>query len=251
LPAPELLSVRGVTLRYATEAGTFTAVEDVSFGVREGERFVVLGPSGCGKSTLLKSIAGFVPPAQGTVELAGRPVERPGPDRVVVFQEFDQLLPWRTVLGNVVWPLRVVRGLDKQSARSEASRVLQLVGLDRFAGSYPHQLSGGMKQRAAIARSLSLDPRVLLMDEPFASLDALSRAKLQDELLAIFRIARRTLVFVTHSLEEAVLLGERILVLTQGPGRVRDIFDNAAAAGNRMGAAAAAGRRHLEELLGR
>jgi NitT/TauT family transport system ATP-binding protein len=251
LPAPELLSVRGVTLRYATEAGTFTAVEDVSFGVREGERFVVLGPSGCGKSTLLKSIAGFVLPAQGTVELAGRPVERPGPDRVVVFQEFDQLLPWRTVLGNVVWPLRVVRGLDKKAALSEALRVLQLVGLDRFAGSYPHQLSGGMKQRAAIARSLSLDPRVLLMDEPFASLDALSRAKLQDELLAIFRIARRTLVFVTHSLEEAVLLGERILVLTQGPGRVRDVVDNAAAAGSRVGAAAAEGRRHLEELLGR
>jgi NitT/TauT family transport system ATP-binding protein len=223
---PELLSVRDVTISYPTERGTFTAVERVSFSVAERERFVLLGPSGCGKSTLLKSVAGFMPVASGVLELGGERIARPGPDRVVVFQEFDQLLPWKTVLGNVVYPLRVARGLGEADARARARRFIAMVGLDRFAESYPHQLSGGMKQRVAIARSLALDPRMLLMDEPFASLDALTRRKMQEELLAIWEATHKTLLFVTHSIEEAVFLGDRILVLSPGPGRVRRVLEN-------------------------
>jgi NitT/TauT family transport system ATP-binding protein len=244
-----LLRVSGVTITYPTEAGTFTAVEDVSFEVSRGEKFILLGPSGCGKSTLLKSIAGFMPPARGTVELDGRSVSRPGPDRVVVFQEFDQLLPWKTVIGNVAYPLRVARKMPGGAARREASRFIALVGLDRFADAYPHQLSGGMKQRVAIARSLAIDPTMLLMDEPFASLDALTRRKMQEELLAIWEATRKTIVFVTHSIQEAVLLGDRILVLSAGPGRVRRLMDNPAA-GQRETGAALAVQGEIQELLG-
>jgi NitT/TauT family transport system ATP-binding protein len=224
----DLLHVRDVTISYATENGLFTAVEDVSFGVATGEKFVLLGPSGCGKSTLLKAVAGFIAPARGAIELEGVAVTRPGPDRVVVFQEFDQLLPWRTVLGNVVYPLRVARRLAAPAARETALRFIGLVGLDRFADAYPHQLSGGMKQRVAIARSLALDPHMLLMDEPFASLDALTRRKMQEELLGIWEATRKTILFVTHSIQEAVLLGDRILVLSPGPGRVRRLISNPA-----------------------
>ena len=243
-----LLSVRDVTITYPTEQGLFTAVEGVAFSVQDGERFVLLGPSGCGKSTLLKSVAGFIPPAAGAIELEGRVVTRPGPDRVVVFQEFDQLLPWKTVLGNVVYALRVARRLDAAAARAQAARFIAMVGLDRFADSYPHQLSGGMKQRVAIARSLALDPRMLLMDEPFASLDALTRRRMQDELLAIWEATHKTLLFVTHSIEEAVLLGDRILVLSAGPGRVRAILDNPAAGKRDSEVALAAQRRVQAEL---
>jgi NitT/TauT family transport system ATP-binding protein len=243
-----LLSVRDVTIAYPTEQGLFTAVERVSFSVREGERFVLLGPSGCGKSTLLKAVAGFLGPAAGAIDLEGRAVSRPGPDRVVVFQEFDQLLPWKTVLGNVVYALRVARGLDAGAARDQAGRFIAMVGLDRFADAYPHQLSGGMKQRVAIARSLALDPRMLLMDEPFASLDALTRRRMQDELLAIWEATRKTLLFVTHSIEEAVVLGDRILVLSAHPGRVRTILDNPAA-GKRETDVALDVQRRVQALL--
>jgi len=243
-----LLRVQDVTIAYPTENGSFTAVEGVTFSVREGEKFVLLGPSGCGKSTILKSVAGFIQPARGAMELEGRAIRRPGPDRVVVFQEFDQLLPWRTVLGNVVYPLRVARKMAVATARAEARRFIAMVGLDRFADSYPHQLSGGMKQRVAIARSLALDPRMLLMDEPFASLDALTRRKMQEELLTIWEATRKTILFVTHSIEEAVLLGDRILVLSPGPGRVREILDNPAA-GQRDSDAALAMLRRVQGLL--
>ena len=243
-----LLGVRDVTIAYPTENGLFTAVDGVTFSVTEGEKFVLLGPSGCGKSTLLKSVAGFIPPARGTMELEGRAIRRPGPDRVVVFQEFDQLLPWRTVLGNVTYPLRVARKMAGAAARAEAERFIAMVGLGRFAESYPHQLSGGMKQRVAIARSLALDPRMLLMDEPFASLDALTRRKMQEELLGIWQATRKTILFVTHSIEEAVLLGDRILVLSPGPGQVRAILDNPAA-GQRDSDAALAMLRRVQGLL--
>jgi NitT/TauT family transport system ATP-binding protein len=213
-----------------------------------GEKFVLLGPSGCGKSTLLKSVAGFMPPARGRVELEGRSVTRPGPDRVVVFQEFDQLLPWKTVLGNVVYPLRVARRMATPEAREQARRFLAMVGLGGFAGSYPHQLSGGMKQRVAIARSLALDPRMLLMDEPFASLDALTRRKMQEELLGIWEATRTTLLFVTHSIPEAVLLGDRILILSPGPGRVRRVLDNPAV-GTRETDAALRVQREVQAIL--
>ncbi|MBI2016214.1 MAG: ABC transporter ATP-binding protein [Candidatus Rokubacteria bacterium] len=245
----DLLGVRDVTIAYPTEHGAFIAVEGVSFAVAEGEKFVLLGPSGCGKSTLLKAVAGFMPIAAGAMELEGRRIERPGPDRVVVFQEFDQLLPWKTVLANVVYPLRVARGLPAPRARETAESFLAMVGLDRFAASYPHQLSGGMKQRVAIARALALDPRMLLMDEPFASLDALTRHKMREELLAIWETTRKTLLFVTHSIEEAVLLGDRILVLSAGPGRVRRILDNPAA-GARDTEAALAVQREVQTVLG-
>ncbi len=237
-----------MTIAYPTEAGLFTAVESVSFSVAPGEKFVLLGPSGCGKSTLLKAVAGFIPPARGTVELEGRAVTRPGPDRVVVFQEFDQLLPWKTVLGNVSYPLRVARRLDAAAARAQATRFLAMVGLERFAGAYPHQLSGGMKQRVAIARSLALDPRMLLMDEPFASLDALTRRKMQEELLGIWEKTRTTILFVTHSIPEAILLGDRILVLSPGPGRVRRVVDNRAV-GQRDTETALALQREVQGIL--
>ncbi len=245
----ELLTVRDVTISYPTETGIFTAVQDVSFSVGDGEKFILLGPSGCGKSTLLNAIAGFMPPVRGTVELDGRSVTRPGPDRVVVFQEFDQLLPWRTVLGNVVYPLRVAKRMPEAAARAHAERFLTMVGLDRFGGAYPHQLSGGMKQRVAIARSLALDPRMLLMDEPFASLDALTRRKMQEELLGIWEATRKTILFVTHSIPEAVLLGDRILVLSPGPGRVRRVFDNPAV-GARESPAALDMQHEVQALLG-
>jgi NitT/TauT family transport system ATP-binding protein len=244
-----LLTVRDVTICYPTEHGLFTAVERVTFSVRQGERFVLLGPSGCGKSTLLKAIAGFMPTAAGDMALEGRTIRAPGPDRVVVFQEFDQLLPWKTVLGNIVYPLRVARKLSDAAARDAAGKFIDMVGLDRFADSYPHQLSGGMKQRVAIARSLALDPAMLLMDEPFASLDALTRRRMQDELLGIWETTRKTLLFVTHSIEEAVFLGDRILVLSNGPGRVRQIFDNPAA-GQRDTDSAIKMRHQVQELLG-
>ena len=232
--APHLLCVRDVALSYETSEGRFVAVDGVSLSVREGERFVLFGPSGCGKSTLLQAMAGFLQPSRRAIDVEGRPVVGPGPDRAVVFQEFDQLLPWRTVLGNVAYPLRVARGM----ADSEAC-----------ANVYPHRLSGGMKQRVAIARALALSPRMLLMDEPFASLDALTRRRLQDDLLALLQSARTTLVFVTHSAEEAVLLGDRILVLTASPGRVRGVVENAAS-GARDSPAAAQVQRTVRELLG-
>ncbi len=245
----ELLRVSDVTISYPTENGTFTAVEGVSFSVGRGEKFVLLGPSGCGKSTLLKAIAGFMAPARGLVELDGRSVSRPGPDRVVVFQEFDQLLPWKTVMGNVVYPLRVAKKMSDEAARRGAARFVSMVGLDHFADSYPHQLSGGMKQRVAIARSLAIDPAMLLMDEPFASLDALTRRKMQEELLTIWEATRKTIVFVTHSIQEAVLLGDRILILSKGPGRVRRLMDNPAV-GQRETEASLCVQREIQGLLG-
>ena len=183
------------------------------------------------------------------MELDRHAVTRPGPDRVVVFQEFDQLLPWKTVLGNVMYPLRVARQMHEAAARREAGRFLGMVGLDRFADSYPHQLSGGMKQRAAIARSLALDPAMLLMDEPFASLDALTRRKMQEELLGIWEATGKTILFVTHSIQEAVVLGDRILVLSPGPGRVRRLLDNPAA-GQRDTEASVKIQRAVQEVLG-
>ena len=244
----DLLRVENVTIIYPTEAGIFTAVQDVSFSVAPGEKFVLLGPSGCGKSTLLKTVAGFMKPAAGSMELDGQPITRPGPDRVVIFQEFDQLLPWKTVLGNVMFPLRVAKKMGETQARAEALGFIKLVGLERFADSYPHQLSGGMKQRVAIARSLVLNPRMLLMDEPFASLDAMTRRKMQQELLAIWEATQKTILFVTHSIQEAVLLGDRILVLSPGPGRVKQILDNPAA-GSREGETFLKVQQEVQSLL--
>ncbi|WP_186108622.1 ABC transporter ATP-binding protein [Burkholderia gladioli] len=216
-----LLSVDRVTLEYRSGQRIVRATQRVSFEVDHGDRFVLLGPSGCGKSTLLKAVAGFVEPASGGISLDGRRIDGPGADRVAVFQEFDQLPPWKTVLENIAFPLRVARKLSRAEARERAGHYLDKVGLSSFASAYPHTLSGGMKQRVAIARALAMQPRVLLMDEPFAALDALTRRKMQEELLRLWDEARFTLLFVTHSIEEALVIGNRILLLSPHPGRVR------------------------------
>ena len=219
-PQP-LLAFDRVSLEYATDRHVVRATHQVSLSVFEAERYVLLGPSGCGKSTLLKAAAGFIAPREGAVRLDGQTIEGPGPDRIVVFQEFDQLPPWKTVLGNVMFPLLATKRLARREARERALEVLEQVGLADFANAYPHQLSGGMKQRVAIARALAMQPRVLLMDEPFAALDALTRRRMQEELLELWETVRFTLLFVTHSIEEALLVGSRIGVLTPRPGRLR------------------------------
>ncbi|MNK61835.1 Bicarbonate transport ATP-binding protein CmpD [compost metagenome] len=216
-----LLSVKHVSLEYRTEQRTVRATHDVSFDVFRGDRFVLLGPSGCGKSSLLKAVAGFIAPRAGSIAMQGQPIHKPGPDRVVVFQEFDQLPPWKTVLENVMFPLLASKRLYKQAARERAHHWIAKVGLAGFEDAHPHTLSGGMKQRVAIARALAMQPEVLLMDEPFAALDALTRRKMQEELSRLWEELRFTLVFVTHSIEEALVVGNRILLLSPHPGRVR------------------------------
>jgi NitT/TauT family transport system ATP-binding protein len=216
-----LLVVDDLTLQYKTAEHLVTATWRVGFKVYQGDRFVLLGPSGCGKSSILKAIAGFLPPVGGSIKLSGAPIERPGPDRMMVFQEFDQLLPWRTVLGNVLFPLLIDRRMSRKQALEHARALLAQVNLDRFENVYPHMLSGGMKQRVAIARALAMEPAILLMDEPFAALDALTRQKMQEELGALWELVRFTVIFVTHSIEEALLVGSRILVLTPHPGQVK------------------------------
>src|SRR5882757_6329112 len=216
-----LLAVDNVTLQYKTEQHLVTATYRVGFEVHEGERFVLLGPSGCGKSTLLKAVAGFMPPVEGEIRLSGKPIRQPGSDRMMVFQEFDQLLPWKTVLGNVLFPQLVNKRMPKDAAIEHARSLLAKVNLSRFENVFPHMLSGGMKQRVAIARALAMEPAVLLMDEPFAALDALTRRKMQEELVGLWEDVGFTVIFVTHSIEEALLVGSRILVLSPHPGRVK------------------------------
>ncbi len=215
-----LLKVSGVTLRYKTPKLLVTATDRVSFEVNKSDRFVVLGPSGCGKSTLLKAVGGYLKPVEGTVAINDHVVTGPGPDRMMVFQEFDQLLPWKTVLQNVTFPLTVARGIRRKEAEERAMSFIEKVNLGRAAHSYPHTLSGGMKQRVAIARCLAMEPDIMLMDEPFASLDALTRRTVQDELLQLWNEARFTILFVTHSIAEAIKIGNRILLLSPHPGRV-------------------------------
>ena len=220
--APPLLAVDGVTLRYRTQAALVTATWRVSFTINQGDRFVLLGPSGCGKSTLLKSIGGFIAPDEGSIRLRGREIGRPGPDRMVVFQEFDQLLPWKTALDNIKFTLGASGRLrDRREIEARARQYLGKVRLERVADAYPHTLSGGMKQRVAIARALAMEPEILLMDEPFAALDALSRRRMQEEFLALWADIGFTGLFVTHSIDEALRVGNRILVLSPHPGRVR------------------------------
>jgi len=225
--AVPVLEARGLTLDYAGAAGRHRAVEDVSFDVAAGERLVLLGPSGCGKSSILKALAGFLKPAAGTVHIRGRAIRGPGPDRIVVFQEFDQLLPWKSVRDNVAFPLRVARKVPLREARERADAALVKVGLARALDAYPHTLSGGMKQRAAIARALAAEPDVLLMDEPFAALDALTRRTLQEDLLKLAEEQGFTLVFVTHAIDEAVLVGTRLHLLAAHPGRTIATFETA------------------------
>ncbi|HYP84451.1 ABC transporter ATP-binding protein [Variovorax sp.] len=219
--ARPLLDVRGVTLQYRTRHHLVTATHRVSFQVCKGDRFVLLGPSGCGKSTLLKGVGGFLRPVEGTMTLQGQEIRGAGPDRMMVFQEFDQLLPWKSVRQNVMFPLVTGGGLSSAAALDRAMKYIVKVGLEKFADAYPHTLSGGMKQRVGIARAMAMEPSMLLMDEPYAALDALTRRKMQEELLVLWNDTRFTTLFVTHSIEEAIVIGTRILVLTPHPGRVR------------------------------
>jgi NitT/TauT family transport system ATP-binding protein len=216
-----LLDVDGVTLQYKTPQHLVTATYRVSFTVHKGDRYVILGPSGCGKSTMLKAVCGFMAPVEGAIRIRQRPVESPGPDRMMVFQEFEQLMPWKTVLQNVLFPMQTTGKFRGREAQERALAFIDKVKLTKFQDIYPHMLSGGMKMRVAIARAMALEPDVLLMDEPFAALDALTRRKMQEELLGLWDQLRFTVLFVTHSIEEAILVGARILVLSPHPGRVR------------------------------
>jgi NitT/TauT family transport system ATP-binding protein len=214
------IEVRDVTLVYDTPAGRVPGVNGVSFDMGESEFLCLVGPSGCGKTTLLNIIAGFLTPTKGEIRIGGKPVTGHGMDRGVVFQDFAQLFPWRTALGNVTFGLEM-KGVGKDEREQIARQQLRLVKLEKFADSYPHHLSGGMQQRVAIARALAYNPSVLLMDEPFAALDALTRDDMQRLLADVWRETRKTVIYVTHNVAEAVYLADRVIVMSPHPGRVK------------------------------
>ena len=209
-----------VDYEYAGGAGPVTALRGVSFDVGASEFLCLVGRSGCGKTTLLNLVAGFLSPTRGEVRIGGTIVTGQGLDRGVVFQDFAQLFPWRTAQRNVEFGLEM-KGVPRDERAKTALRFLGLVNLESFAGAYPHELSGGMQQRAAIARALAYNPSVLLMDEPFAALDALTRDEMQRLLVDVWRETRKTIVYVTHNVAEAVYLADRIIVLTPHPGTVK------------------------------
>src|ERR1700731_4377508 len=214
------IEAANVALIYDTPSGRVPAVEDVSFGIETSEFLCIVGPSGCGKSSLLNIIAGFLTPTRGEIRIGGRPVTGHGLDRGVVFQDFAQLFPWRTALGNVTFGLEM-KGVGRAEREEIARRQLALVKLEKVATSYPHHLSGGMQQRVPIARALAYNPSVLLMDEPFAALDALTRDDMQRLLAEVWRETRKTVVYVTHNVAEAVYLADRVVVMTPHPGMVK------------------------------
>lgn len=222
------IRVEGVTrefdIRERSVKTRLTALDDVSLDVRAGEFLVLVGPSGCGKSTLLDLIAGLARPTAGRILIDDEPITGPGLDRGVVFQQYA-LLPWRTARENVEFGLEAKGGLSRADRAARADRFLELVGLSGFSNRLPHELSGGMKQRVAIARSLAFEPEILLMDEPFAALDAQSRELLQEELLRIWDTTKKTIVFITHGIDEAVYLGQRVAVMTSRPGKIKHIVD--------------------------
>ena len=247
-PSRPLLGVRGVTIQYKTQRHLVTATYRVGFSVLQADRFVLLGPSGCGKSTLLKAVGGYLQPTEGDIRLKGELITKPGPDRIMVFQEFDQLLPWKTVLENVIFPLKTTRTLNAKAAEERAMHYIKKVNLTKFAHSYPHTLSGGMKQRVAIARGMAMEPDILLMDEPFAALDALTRTRMQDELLALWDETQFTVLFVTHSIPEAIKIGSRILLLSPHPGRVKAEIEDVDSAASTDGTATRL-EREIHDLL--
>src|SRR2546426_5246811 len=219
--------VEGLTVAYEKpkSAGTFVAVSNANLDIARGTFVTIVGPSGCGKSSLLLSIAGLVQPAGGSVLVNGKPVSGPGRDRAVVFQDFA-LMPWRTVLDNVRFGLELQRlqGLTGEDLTARARRYVELVGLKGFEHYHPHQLSGGIRQRVGIARALAVDPEILLLDEPFGSLDAQTRDEMGSELLAIWERNKKTALFVTHGIDEAIFLADQIVVMARDPGRITKII---------------------------
>ncbi|MCZ7657588.1 MAG: ABC transporter ATP-binding protein [Xanthobacteraceae bacterium] len=217
-----MIAIDAVSKEFETKGGQrHLAIDDIGLAVADGEFVSILGPSGCGKSTLLYIVGGFVPPSRGSVTVGGKPVTGPGPDRGPVFQEFA-LFPWKTVLGNVMYGLQQ-QGVGRTQARERARALLAMVHLEGYESFYPKELSGGMKQRVAIARTLAYRPSILLMDEPFGALDAHTRTRLQNDLTEIWERDRKTVLFVTHSVEEAVFLSDRVVVMTRSPGRIKEI----------------------------
>lgn len=217
------VDVDGVSKQFAGSNGPVQALSDVSFGVQSGEFVTIVGPSGCGKTTLFRIVAGLEDPTTGSVSLDGEPIEEPSPDLGIVFQEYH-LFPWRTVAGNISFGLEK-RGTPKDEREQRIQYLVDLVGLDGFEDSYPRDLSGGMKQRVALARALALDPNLLLMDEPFSAVDAQTRKTLQNELLDIWAETGKTVLFVTHDVEESIMLADRVVVMAKEPGRIRETVD--------------------------
>jgi len=208
---------------FQRDAQDFLTLDAITFDVRDREFVAIVGPSGCGKTTCLRMAAGLEFPTSGRVSVGGRPVSAPGPDRAVVFQQFA-LFPWKTVHENIDFGLRS-KGLDAATRRERIARQVELMGLQGYESAYPHQLSGGMQQRVAVARRYVLDPDVLLMDEPFGALDAQTRTVMQEELIKLSRVNPRTVLFITHAVDEAVYLADRVVVMTRRPGRIREIVD--------------------------
>jgi NitT/TauT family transport system ATP-binding protein len=217
-----ILELRGVSKQFELQGQRIEALRDVHLCVRKGEFVCLIGASGCGKSTLLRIVAGFEATTRGQALMWGMPIPGPGPERGMVFQDYG-LFPWLTVRGNIGFG-PAARGLPAAEVKDTVERFITLVGLQRFADAYPHQLSGGMKQRVAIARVLANDAEIVLMDEPFGALDAMTRERLQDELLDIWQRTGLTVLFVTHSIEEAIFLADRIVVMSPGPGRIESEF---------------------------
>lgn len=222
-----MIEIREVTKQFVKqnrrETQVITALDRITFDVRDNEFLSIIGPSGCGKTTLLKSIDGLIPYDSGEILINGRKVTKPGPDRAMVFQNFA-LMPWADVITNVAFPLEL-RGVPKKEREEKARMHLESVGLAGFEHHYPHELSGGMQQRVGLARALTADPDILLMDEPFGAVDAQTKQLLQEDLLTLWQRERKTVVFVTHSMEEAVYLSDRVVILYPRPGRVGEIID--------------------------
>jgi NitT/TauT family transport system ATP-binding protein len=214
------LEAAGVRKTYSKDGRSIPVLDVERFAVREGEFVTVIGPSGCGKSTLLHIMGGFIPADAGSIRVFGGAVNGPGPDRGMMFQEFA-LFPWKTVEGNVAWGLEA-QAFPKERIRETVDAYLEMIGLTEFRKHYPAELSGGMKQRVALARVLAFNPKVLLMDEPFGALDAQTRETMQEEVTRLWERTRKTIVFVTHDIEEAVFLGDRVVVLSARPGRIRE-----------------------------
>ena len=217
------IAIRDVSLNYDTPAGKVQGVANVSIDIDASEFICIVGPSGCGKSTLLNIIAGFLTPATGQITIGGKKVDGHGMDRGVVFQDFAQLFPWRTALGNVAFGLEM-KGVSNPERDKIAREQLRLVKLEKFTNSFPHHLSGGMQQRVAIARALAYNPSVLLMDEPFAALDAMTRDDMQRLLADVWKETRKTVIYVTHNVAEAVYLADRVVVMSAHPGTVKTVM---------------------------